>query len=62
MGGKDRLPITDAATMVAERVARARAAQAAFDGATQEEVDEVVTAVGWDGRCGVISRARSENA
>src|SRR5205085_827159 len=47
MGGKDRLPITDAATMVAERVARARAAQAAFDGATQEEVDEVVTAVGW---------------
>jgi len=47
MGGKDRLPETDAATIVAERVARARAAQAVFDGATQEEVDEVVTAVGW---------------
>ena len=47
MGGKDRLPVSDAAAIVAERVARARAAQAAFDGATQEEVDEVVTAVGW---------------
>jgi sulfoacetaldehyde dehydrogenase len=47
MGGKDRLPVTDAATIVAERVTRARAAQAAFDAATQEEVDEVVTAVGW---------------
>src|SRR5689334_7331118 len=46
MGGKDRLPDTDAATIVAERRARARAAQAVFDGATQEEVDEVVTAVG----------------
>jgi sulfoacetaldehyde dehydrogenase len=47
MGGKDRLPVTDAATIVAERLTRARAAQAAFDAATQEEVDEVVTAVGW---------------
>ncbi len=48
MGGKDRLPETsDAATIIAGLVARARAAQAAFDAATQEEVDEVVTAVGW---------------
>jgi sulfoacetaldehyde dehydrogenase len=47
MGGKDRLPETDAVAIVAERVARARAAQAAFDAATQEEVDEVVTAAGW---------------
>jgi sulfoacetaldehyde dehydrogenase len=48
MGGKDRLPVTsDAATIVAGLVARARAAQAAFDAATQEEVDDVVTAVGW---------------
>ena len=48
MGGKDRLPTAiDAASIVAERVARARAAQRAFDAATQEEVDEVVTAVGW---------------
>jgi sulfoacetaldehyde dehydrogenase len=47
MGGKDRLPLTDAATIVAGLVARARAAQAAFDAATQEEVDQVVTAVGW---------------
>ena len=48
MGGKDRLPITsDAAAIVGALVARARAAQAAFDVATQEEVDEVVTAVGW---------------
>lgn len=47
MGGKDRLPATDAAAIIAERVARARAAQAAFDTATQAEVDEVVTAVGW---------------
>ncbi|HTS22073.1 MAG TPA: aldehyde dehydrogenase family protein [Casimicrobiaceae bacterium] len=48
MGGKDRLPAAaDAVAVVAERVARARAAQRAFDAATQEEVDEVVTAVGW---------------
>ena len=48
MGGKDRLPVTsDAAAIVSALVARARAAQAAFDGATQEEVDEVVTAAGW---------------
>ena len=47
MGGKDRLPLTDTATIVADLVARARAAQAAFDSATQEEVDQVVTAVGW---------------
>jgi len=48
MGGKDRLPVTgDAAAIVAALVARARAAQAAFDAATQDEVDEVVTAVGW---------------
>jgi len=37
---------TDAAT-VAALVARARAAQASFDSASQEQVDEVVTAVGW---------------
>jgi sulfoacetaldehyde dehydrogenase len=36
----------DAAT-VAALVARARAAQASFDSASQEQVDEVVTAVGW---------------
>jgi sulfoacetaldehyde dehydrogenase len=47
MGGKDRLPETDAVAIVAERSARARAAQAAFDAATQAEVDEVVTAAGW---------------
>jgi sulfoacetaldehyde dehydrogenase len=48
MGGKDRLPMTgDAAAIVAGLVSRARAAQAAFDAATQDEVDEVVTAVGW---------------
>jgi sulfoacetaldehyde dehydrogenase len=48
MGGKDRLPaVSDVATLVAECVARARAAQKAFDAATQDEVDEVVTAVGW---------------
>ena len=37
---------TDAATAAA-LVARARAAQASFDSASQEQVDEVVTAVGW---------------
>jgi sulfoacetaldehyde dehydrogenase len=47
MGGKDRLPVSDAAAIVADLVARARAAQGAFDAATQDEVDEVVTAVGW---------------
>jgi sulfoacetaldehyde dehydrogenase len=48
MSGRDRLPATgaDAAT-IAGLVARARDAQAAFDTATQELVDEVVTAVGW---------------
>ena len=48
MGGKDPLPVTaNAAAIVAALVARARAAQAAFDAATQDEVDEVVTAAGW---------------
>src|SRR5205823_1434715 len=48
MGGKDQLPVmSDATTIVGAVVARARVAQAAFDAATQEEVDEVVTAVGW---------------
>ncbi len=48
MGGKDQLPVmSDATAIVGALVARARVAQAAFDAATQEEVDEVVTAVGW---------------
>ena len=48
MGGKDPLPLAQSTTaIVTELVARARAAQAAFDAATQDEVDEVVTAVGW---------------
>ena len=48
MGGKDRLPVTgDTAAIVAALVTRARAAQTAFDAATQDEVDAVVTAVGW---------------
>jgi sulfoacetaldehyde dehydrogenase len=48
MGGKDPLPLAQStAATVTELVARARAAQAAFDAATQDEVDEVVTAVGW---------------
>ena len=48
MGGKDQLPVmSDAAAIVGALVARARAAQSAFDAATQDEVDEVVTAVGW---------------
>ena len=48
MGGKDQLPVmSDATAIVGAVVARARVAQAAFDAATQEEVDEVVTAVGW---------------
>ena len=48
MGGKDRLPVTgDTAAIVAALVTRARAAQTAFDAATQDEVDEVVTAAGW---------------
>jgi len=48
MGGKDRLPATsDPAPVVADLVARARVAQRAFEAATQERVDEVVTAAGW---------------
>lgn len=48
MGGKDRLEVNDdLVSRVAALVARARAAQAMFDAATQEEVDEVVTAAGW---------------
>jgi sulfoacetaldehyde dehydrogenase len=48
MGGKDPLlPPESAAAIVTPLVARARAAQAAFDAATQAEVDEVVTAAGW---------------
>jgi sulfoacetaldehyde dehydrogenase len=47
MGGKDRLPEAGAVAIVSERVARARAALSAFEGATQEEVDEVVIAAGW---------------
>jgi sulfoacetaldehyde dehydrogenase len=48
MGGKDRLPVTsEAAAIIAALVVRARAAQAAFDSAAQEEVDAVVTGVGW---------------
>src|SRR5215471_18187902 len=47
MGGKDRLPATDASAIVAERVARARVAQRAFESAPQEKVDEVVAAAGW---------------
>ncbi|OLC69851.1 MAG: sulfoacetaldehyde dehydrogenase [Betaproteobacteria bacterium 13_1_40CM_4_64_4] len=37
----------DAAATIAALVARARAAQAAVDAATQDEVDEIVTAAGW---------------
>ena len=48
MGGKDRLPVTgDAAATIAALVGRARAAQATVDAATQDEVDEIVTAAGW---------------
>ena len=48
MVGKDQLPVmSDATAIVGALVARARAAQSAFDAATQDEVDEVVTAVGW---------------
>jgi sulfoacetaldehyde dehydrogenase len=47
VGATDRLPATDARALVAERVARARVAQKSFDSATQEQVDEVVTAAGW---------------
>ena len=47
MGATDRLPGTDIRAVVAERIARARAAQKSFAHATQEEVDEVVTAAGW---------------
>lgn len=48
MGGKDPLPVAQSAVaIVAALVARARSAQAAFEAATQAEVDEVVTAIGW---------------
>src|SRR5437870_4302551 len=48
MGSKDSLAMTgDAAATIAALVARARAAQAAVDAATQDEVDEIVTAAGW---------------
>jgi len=48
MGGKDRLPATSNPTaMVAAVVARARAAQRAFETADQGRVDEIVTAAGW---------------
>jgi sulfoacetaldehyde dehydrogenase len=48
MGGKDRIEVTgDAAAIVAALVSRARAAQAVLDAASQEEVDEAVTAIGW---------------
>jgi sulfoacetaldehyde dehydrogenase len=48
MGGKDPLPVAQsAAAIVTALVARARSAQITFDAATQAEVDEVVTAVGW---------------
>lgn len=39
--------VDDAATVVAEQVARARRAQAIYEGYDQAGVDEVVTAVGW---------------
>ena len=52
MGGKDQLPVmSDATTIVGAVVARARVAQAAFDAATQEEVDEVVTIEDQKVRC-----------
>ena len=41
---------------VAEVVGRARAAQRAVDGATQEQVDELVTAVAW----AVVRKDRAE--
>ena len=48
MTGSGKLPAAGADTaLIASLVARARAAQAAFDTATQERVDEVVTAVAW---------------
>ncbi|HSS71777.1 MAG TPA: aldehyde dehydrogenase family protein [Casimicrobiaceae bacterium] len=56
MGGKDRLPATDVVSaIVTDLVARARAAQHAFESATQERVDEVVTAAGW----AIVERARN---
>lgn len=39
--------VDEAATVVAEQVARARRAQAIYEGYDQAGVDEVVTAVGW---------------
>ena len=48
MGAKDQPLLSEgAAGIVAALVARARSAQAVFDTATQDEVDEVVTAAGW---------------
>jgi len=48
MDGKVPLPVAQsAAAIVTALVVRARGAQAAFDAATQADVDEVVTAVGW---------------
>src|SRR4030095_14294263 len=48
MGAKDRIEGPgDTTAVIAALVSRARAAQGVFDTATQEEVDEAVTAVGW---------------
>ena len=48
MGGDEIIELTaDAASVVGALVARARAAQSAFESSTQQEVDEVVTAAGW---------------
>jgi sulfoacetaldehyde dehydrogenase len=48
MGAKDRIEVAgDTTAVIAALVSRARAAQGVFDTATQEEVDEAVTAVGW---------------
>ena len=48
MGGKDRLDLDDeTARMVSALVERARVAQRAIDGWTQEQVDQAVTAAGW---------------
>jgi sulfoacetaldehyde dehydrogenase len=48
MGAPDRLHAdTSAHDVVAAVIARARAAQRAFEGCDQQQVDEVVTAAGW---------------
>jgi len=48
MDGNEGLPQAGSAAGIVEGlVARARAAQAQFDAATQDQVDEVVTAAGW---------------